>query len=224
MRLVDQQNAEDYLRETVAWRPTSRWSCANWPAASRTWCCWSSGPIGPATTSCSSRPGRNCAPARPGFPASSAPGARPTCCGSAGGCSSGASQAAAGERLVAQTPRILFEDRDNYLFAMTAAPRPTPGKKTCSPAGPIRPWRRLADGCWARCTPGAGAIRTSPGRSATARCSTNCGSIPTIARWRRRATTPAPLERLIESLAAQLVLAGACRLQPQEPAAVFAAD
>jgi 5-methylthioribose kinase len=45
----------------------------------------------------------------------------------------------AGEGLVAQTPRIVFEDRDNCLFAITAAPRPNRTWKEDLLAGHIDP-------------------------------------------------------------------------------------
>jgi 5-methylthioribose kinase len=51
----------------------------------------------------------------------------------------------AAEITVAQTPRILFEDRDNYLFAMTAAPRPNTTWKQSLLAGRVDP--RIAADC-----------------------------------------------------------------------------
>ncbi len=45
-----------------------------------------------------------------------------------------------GAALLAGTPRILFEDRDEYLFAMTAAPRPHSVWKHDLLAGRCEPW------------------------------------------------------------------------------------
>ncbi len=57
-------------------------------------------------------------------------------------------QRASGERggiPLACTPRICFEDRDNYLFAMTAAPRPNTVWKSQLLAGQVDP--RIAQEC-----------------------------------------------------------------------------
>jgi 5-methylthioribose kinase len=45
-----------------------------------------------------------------------------------------------GTALLANTPRILFEDRDEYLFAMTATPRPHSVWKHDLLAGRFEPW------------------------------------------------------------------------------------
>ncbi len=54
-------------------------------------------------------------------------------------------QAAANAELAAVTPRILFEDRENYLFGMTAAPRPNTVWKEELLAGRADP--RIAAAC-----------------------------------------------------------------------------
>ncbi len=54
-------------------------------------------------------------------------------------------QAAANAELVALTPRIMFEDRENYLFGMTAAPRPNTVWKEDLLAGRADP--RIAAAC-----------------------------------------------------------------------------
>jgi 5-methylthioribose kinase len=53
---------------------------------------------------------------------------------------SGASPSAGQDDLSVATPRVLFEDRENYLFAMTAAPRDHRVWKTELLAGRAEPW------------------------------------------------------------------------------------
>ena len=79
-------------------------------------------------------------------------------------------------------PRVLYVDRENYLFAMTAADATEVWKTQLLAGRPIRrsPWP--ADVCWRRCTASRGAIRRWRQRWETGRCSMSCTSTPTIAR------------------------------------------
>ena len=97
---------------------------------------------------------------------------------------------AAGLRLLApylpagSVPEVLFEDRENYAFAMSAAPADAGTWKAQLIRGEIRPLPGGSARCWRRCCAPPGAARSGRSASATKGCSTSCGSTPTTGRPR----------------------------------------
>ena len=123
-------------------------------------------------------------------------------------------------QLSAQTPRVLFEDREQYVFAMSAAPRDHRVWKQELLAGTARPeiaaaMRRPAGtlSCddLERPTRGPGSRRSDDFRSAP------LGSLLPLpgARPCRHAAGPRATDRVAPEPPESV---GPCRLQPQEPA------
>ncbi len=127
-----------------------------------------------------------------------------------------------GTTRAAQTPRIVFEDRDNCLFAITAAPRPNRTWKDDLLAGRADPAVAAACGRLLGTLHGASWHDADIARRVGDR--TLFEELRVAPYYRTLATARddarEPLERLIDSLAQELARAGACRFQSQELAIV----